>query len=57
MENIEINKGQNIVEFYNSMADGKVSEELLEAINPEFIFSTNEKTMRLISDGEGWRKE
>ena len=57
LENIEINKGQNIVEFYNSMADGKVSEELLEAINPEFIFSTNEKTMRLISDGEGWRKE
>ena len=57
LQNIEINKGKNIIEFYNSMPDGKVSEEFLEVINPEFIFSTNEKMMHLISDGEGWIKE
>ena len=57
LKNTEINKGENIIEFYNSMADGKVYKELVEAIDPRFIFSTNEKAATMISDGEGWRKE
>ena len=56
LKNLEPNK-ENIVEFYNSMAGGKVFTELVEAIDPEFIFSTKEKTMHLISDGERWIKK
>lgn len=55
LKNTEISKGENIIEFYNSMADGKVSTELLEAIDPKFTFSTKEKTAHLVSDGLFWR--
>ncbi len=44
----------SIIEFYNTATESKVSKELLDKLKPKFIFSTKEKTMRLISDGEGW---
>ena len=53
----EIKEGKNVIEFYNSMSDSKVSDELVKRINPEFIFSTKEKTLHLISDGDSWRGE
>ena len=53
-KDLKVKDDQNIVEFYNSMADGKVSEELLEILNPTFIWNTKEKTIRMISDGLSW---
>src|SRR3989344_294445 len=50
MNNFEINEGENIVEYYHSMTDSKLSAELLQKINPQYIFSTKEKSMRLVSD-------
>lgn len=44
----------NIIEFYNTATESKVSKELLDKIKPKFIFSTKEKSMHLISDGERW---
>lgn len=44
----------NVIEFYNSATEAKVSKELIEKIKPKFIYSTKEKSMHLISDGEGW---
>ncbi len=44
----------NIIEFYNTATESKVSKELLDKIKPKFTFSTKEKSMHLISDGEGW---
>ena len=55
-QDIKVKDSQNIVEFYNSMADGKVSEELLELINPIFTWNTKEKTTRVISDGFSWNQ-
>ena len=53
----EINeKDVNILEFYNSAIESRISTELLEKISPKFIFSTKEKGTTLISDGEGWEK-
>ncbi len=50
-------KDYNIVEYYNSAIESKVSKELLDKIKPKFIYSTKEKTMHLISDGEEWVKK
>jgi len=36
------------------MADGKVSDELLEMIHPVFTWNTKEKTTRAVSDGFSW---
>lgn len=47
----------NVIEFYNSATEAKVSKELLDKLKPQFIFSTKEKSMHLISDGEGWVKK
>ncbi len=44
----------NMIEFYNTATESKVSKELLDKIKPKFTFSTKEKSMHLISDGEGW---
>ncbi len=55
LKNTEINIGENIVEFYNSAIESKVSSELLNKINPKFTFSTKEKAMHLISDGFSWK--
>ncbi len=58
--NMELNSSkkdsENIIEFYNSAIESKVSAELLEKINPKFIFSTREATIHFVSDGEGWKK-
>lgn len=51
---VQVKHDQNIVEFYHSMADGKVSEDLLEIISPLFNWNTKEKTTRAISDGFSW---
>jgi beta-lactamase superfamily II metal-dependent hydrolase len=56
-KSFEIKTEENIVEYYNSASKTKVSDELLEKIKPKFTFSTNEKTMYLISDGDGWAKK
>lgn len=56
VKDVQVKDSQNIVEFYNSMADGKVSEELLELIDPAFTWSTKEKTTRVISDGFSWNQ-
>ena len=53
-KNIEVGKQKNISEYYHSMTDSKLDPNLFEKINSEFIFSTNEKTMLLVSDGEEW---
>lgn len=45
---------QSIIEFYNSASESKVSKELLNKIKPKFTFTTKEKTMHLISDGNIW---
>lgn len=45
---------QNLIEFYNSAAESKVSADLLEKISPSFIFSTKEKTAHAVSLGESW---
>lgn len=47
---------KNIIEFFNSMADGRVLDELLEVVDPEFVFSTKEKTAHLVSDGLFWER-
>ncbi len=56
-KNIEIEEGENVVEYYNSAIASKVFADLLQEIDPKFTFSTREKSMHLISDGEEWRKE
>jgi beta-lactamase superfamily II metal-dependent hydrolase len=45
---------QNLLEFYNSNGKTKNSEDLLEKIKPEFIFSTKEKSISWVSDGFSW---
>ena len=45
---------RNILEFYNTAAESKVSPALLGKINPSFIFSTKEKTAHAVSSGESW---
>ena len=57
LKNTLINKDENIVEFYNSAIESKVSAELIDAIKPKFIFSTKEKMMHIISDGISWQKK
>lgn len=54
---IEIRKGNNVVEYYNSAIESKISNELMKKINPKFTFSTKEKTMHLVSNGSAWHKE
>ncbi|MEK7213523.1 MAG: hypothetical protein AAB637_00195 [Patescibacteria group bacterium] len=55
-KNLEIKNGENIIEFYNSAIDSKVSAELIEKIKPKFIWSTKEKTIHFISEGDRWVK-
>jgi beta-lactamase superfamily II metal-dependent hydrolase len=38
---------KNIVEFYNTASDTKVSTELIKKINPEYIWSTKERTIHI----------
>ncbi len=56
LKNSEIKTDENIVEFYNTVGELKVSSELLEKIKPQFTFSTKEKTTRVISDGFSWNQ-
>lgn len=56
LKNSEIQKGENIVEFYNTAAEAKVSADLLKKIDPKFIFSTKEKTTFVVSSGKNWVK-
>ena len=48
---------KNISEFYNNASSSKVYSDLIKKINPEFIFSTKEKTTHFVSDGEGWKRD
>jgi len=54
--NFKINESENIVEYYHGMTDSKLFAELLEKINPKYVFSTKEKSMHLVSDREEWGK-
>src|SRR3989344_4051646 len=56
-EKSQDDESQNIVEYYNSAIESKVYSDLLERIDPKFIFSTKEKTTHMISDGESWWRE
>lgn len=47
---------KNILEYYHSATDTKVSPDLVEKLDPKFTFSTKEKSMRWISDGLGWER-
>lgn len=51
-KDLEVKTDENIVEFYNTGSDTKVSSELIKKLNPLFIWNTKEKTTRFISDGQ-----
>lgn len=53
-KNIEVINDQNIIEFYNSAIESKVSTELVQKINPKFTWSTKEKTIHFVSNGSFW---
>lgn len=52
--NLEVGSSKNLIEFYNSGIESKVSPDLLEKINPKFMFTTKEKSMTWVSNGRGW---
>lgn len=54
LKTLEVKTRENLLEFYNSAIDSKVSKELVEKINPIFTFSTKEKSTRWVSDGFSW---
>lgn len=56
LKNTKANESKNIVEYYHSMTDTKTSAELLDFLDPQFIFSTKEKTLHIVSDGAGWER-
>ncbi len=51
---LEVKSDENIVEYYHSAIESRVSPDLLEKVDPKFTFSTKEKTMHMVSDGEKW---
>ena len=53
---LEVKTDQNLVEFYNNGEDSKVSADLIEKIKPKFTFTTKEKTVHFVSEGEEWVK-
>jgi beta-lactamase superfamily II metal-dependent hydrolase len=55
-KSIKPNK-ENIIEFYHSGIDTKVSNDLIEKIKPKYIFNTKEKTTLWISDGLFFKRE
>lgn len=57
LKNTEMHTGKNIAELYNSAEQSKIFAELFEKIDPQFIFSTKEKTTHMVSDGEKWVRE
>ncbi len=54
---LEVKTDQNLVEFYNSGGESKVSDDLIKKIKPKFTFTTKEKTVHFVSEGEGWERE
>ena len=57
MKNVANIKDRNIVEYYHSGGESKTSLELVEKLNPQFTFTTKEKSAHLVSDGRFWREE
>lgn len=55
-KDLEINTKENLIEFYNSASESKVSADLIEKIRPKFIFSTKEKSIRWVSNGFFWSR-
>jgi competence protein ComEC len=53
-KNIGLLTDQNLLEFYHSGIDSKKSDELVEKIKPEYIFTTKEKTTSWLTDGFFW---
>ena len=51
-----VNSKENIVEYYNSGIESKVSKDLVEKIKPRYMFTTKEKPTSWISDGLEWKK-
>ncbi len=47
---------KNILEYYHSATDTKVSPDLVEKLDPKFTFSTKEKSIKWISEGVEWIK-
>jgi competence protein ComEC len=46
----------NLLEYYHSGIDSRVSDLLIDKIQPEFMFTTKERSLEWISDGEEWVK-
>ncbi len=47
---------ESILELYNSGIESKVSKNLVEVIEPKYIFTTKEKSIRFVSDGFFWSR-
>lgn len=56
-KDMQISDKENIVEYYNTATDSKVSKELMNIIKPKFVFSTKEKSTSWFSDGFSWIKK
>lgn len=56
-KDMQISDKENIVEYYNTAVDSKVSKELINMIKPKFVFSTKEKSTSWFSDGFSWIKK
>jgi len=50
----DVKSDQNLIEFYNSGGESKVSKELIEKLKPSFVFTTKEKAVGFESSGERW---
>lgn len=46
----------SVIEFFHTGSPAKVYKDLIDALNPYFIFTTRERTTRVFSDGEVWRR-
>ncbi len=55
-KDLEIKTKENLIEFYNSAIESKVSTDLIKKINPKYTFSTKEKSTRWVSSGFFWLK-
>jgi beta-lactamase superfamily II metal-dependent hydrolase len=56
VKNISTSTTENLLEFYHSGIESRVSSELLDKINPKYIFNTKEKATKWLSDGREWMK-
>lgn len=56
-QNLKVQTKENLLEYYHSATDAKVSPDLVEKLDPKFVLSTKEKSTKWISDGVGWKRD